>query len=216
MAPARDPFLYNPRRSLLAQGKTLVVEGEPLEFVVTLSNPFIFELELQNVTLRSVRLGHPFQSAFQLILKYSTSGVPFTAYATQVTIPPASLHTITLHGSPSETGTLIIRGCIVQAPGGAPREFVLPLSTPEEDDRAARRRSSILLERDRTKFAGIGSREKKRASITTSSTASANKGPKKFLECKVVPEQPAIRIRWSSLAHGALMLYDGERCVCIA
>ncbi|KZV62838.1 hypothetical protein PENSPDRAFT_641660 [Peniophora sp. CONT] len=192
VTPAKDPFLYNPRRSLLAQGKTLVVEGEPLEFVVTLSNPYVFDLELQNLSL-------------------STSGVPFTAYPTQVTIPPVSLHTVTLHGSPAETGILTIRGCIVQAPGGAPREFVLPMSTPEEDDHAARRRSSILLERDRTKFGGIGSAERKRASITTSSTVSASKGPKKYLECKVVPEQPAIRIRWSSLAHGALMLYDGER-----
>lgn len=52
---ATDPFLYNPRRSLLVQGKTLVVEGEPLEFVVTLSNPYVFELELQNLALRFVQ-----------------------------------------------------------------------------------------------------------------------------------------------------------------
>jgi hypothetical protein len=67
---ATDPFLYNPRKSLSAQvcicglfracasidlvlkGKTLVVQNEVLEFVVTLQNPFVFDLELQTLALR--------------------------------------------------------------------------------------------------------------------------------------------------------------------
>ena len=36
----------------------------------------------------------------------------------------------------------------------------------------------------------------------------------KFLECTVVPEQPLLRIRWSSLIHGAVMLYNGEKYDC--
>lgn len=32
----------------------------------------------------------------------------------------------------------------------------------------------------------------------------------KFLECVVVPEQPLLWMRSTSLTHGALMLYDGE------
>lgn len=32
----------------------------------------------------------------------------------------------------------------------------------------------------------------------------------KFLDCKVVPEQPLLRVRRTSLTHGAVMLYDGE------
>jgi hypothetical protein len=36
------------------QGKTLVVERETLEFSVTLSNPYVFELELQNLSLRYI------------------------------------------------------------------------------------------------------------------------------------------------------------------
>ncbi|KAJ3791523.1 TRAPP II complex [Lentinula aff. detonsa] len=31
-----------------------------------------------------------------------------------------------------------------------------------------------------------------------------------FLECKVIPEQPLLRIRRTTVTHGALMLYDGE------
>ena len=34
--------------------------------------------------------------------------------------------------------------------------------------------------------------------------------PQGFLGCEVVPEQPLVRIRGSSLTHGAIMLYDGE------
>jgi hypothetical protein len=31
-----------------------------------------------------------------------------------------------------------------------------------------------------------------------------------FVELKVVPEQPLLRIRRTSLTHGAVMLYEGE------
>ena len=64
------PFLYNPRKSLTArvrwlrmlsthfvhvgrlQGSTLVVTDEPLEFVITLRNPFVFDLDIQSLSLR--------------------------------------------------------------------------------------------------------------------------------------------------------------------
>ena len=29
----------------------------------------------------------------------------------------------------------------------------------------------------------------------------------------VVPEQPLLRLRWTSLTHAAVMLYNGEKCV---
>jgi hypothetical protein len=35
----------------------------------------------------------------------------------------------------------------------------------------------------------------------------------KWLECQVVPEQPLLWVKKSSLTHGTVMLYDGERCV---
>ena len=70
MSPMTGPFLYNPRKSVTAkvrwpeklfmhsvlighlQGSTLVVTDEPLEFAVTLHNPFVFDLEIQNLSLR--------------------------------------------------------------------------------------------------------------------------------------------------------------------
>jgi hypothetical protein len=65
-----DPFLYNPRKVAAGhvgieklsnasanplsriQGQTLIVQNEAVEFVVTLQNPYIFDLELQSLSLR--------------------------------------------------------------------------------------------------------------------------------------------------------------------
>jgi trafficking protein particle complex subunit 9 len=67
-----DPFLYNPRKVdadkvshldsyqiLFSQTdsfqvKSLVVQNEVIEFVVTLQNPYIFDLELQELSLRLI------------------------------------------------------------------------------------------------------------------------------------------------------------------
>ncbi|KAI0273777.1 TRAPP II complex [Gloeopeniophorella convolvens] len=194
LAQGTSPFLYDPRKPLAARGKTLVVKDEPLEFVVTLRNPFVFDLELQNLSL-------------------STSGVAFDTRPVSVTIPANSLHPVALLGKPLVDGTLVIKGCHVQAPGGASREFLLPLSTTEEEERRSRRRSAIACEFGRSKYQGLDLRPGKagkRSSVLVSASSS-NRSVPKYLECTVVPEQPLLRIRWSSLTHGAVMLYNGEQ-----
>jgi hypothetical protein len=71
-------------------------------------------------------------------------------------------------------------------------------------------------ELDRFKFTGLDARptekEKKRLSVTAAGT-SKDPAPTRFVECKVVPEQPLLRIRRTSLTHGAVMMYDGESYV---
>ncbi|KAF7976728.1 hypothetical protein HWV62_5913 [Athelia sp. TMB] len=193
---ATDPFLYNPRKSLLVKGKGLIIQNEPLELLVTLHNPFVFDLELQALSI-------------------STSGVPFDSKSVAVVLParipdaPNVPHTVTLIGRPLQTGTLVIRGCTIQAPGGTPREFILPLATDEEEEKSSRKRSALECEIDRSKYSGLDSRpwakNSKRLSIKVQP-----KVPQAFLECKVVPEQPLLRIRRTSLTHGAVMLYNGE------
>ncbi|KAI0062282.1 hypothetical protein BV25DRAFT_1945461 [Artomyces pyxidatus] len=192
--PRLDPFLYNPRKALTAQGRSLVVKDELLEFVVTLRNPYVFNLDIQSVSL-------------------STSGVRFEAKSISLSIPANSYHSITMVGTPKESGMLVIRGCFVQAPGGVSCEFLLPVSTTEEEDRKSRRRSAIACESGRSKYGGLESRPwgKDGKRISTVGGTVPNLPTPKFLECKVVPEQPLLRIRWSSLTHGAVMLYDGEK-----
>lgn len=127
-------------------------------------------------------------------------------------VPANSYHPVTIVGKALEAGTLTIRGCKFQAPGGAVREFVLPLSTQEEEEKRSRRRSALECEAGRSKRAGLESRPwKKNASrISTAKTSSTPKSVR-FLQCKVVPEQPLLRIRRTSLTHGAVMLYNGEK-----
>ncbi|KAG6832127.1 hypothetical protein H0H87_002439 [Tephrocybe sp. NHM501043] len=189
-----DPFLYNPRKvPAIGEGKSLVVQKETLEFAVILQNPYIFDLELQSLSL-------------------STSGVPFESRPLRVVIPANSFHEVVLTGKALETGTLTIRGCRVQAPGGASREFIMPLLTSAEEQRLSHKRGTLACETGRSKYAGIESfpweKARKRLSRPPSTAA---KTSFRFLECKVVPEQPFLRIRRTSLTHGALMLYDGEK-----
>lgn len=141
----------------------------------------------------------------------STSGVPFEAKSLSVVIPAKSFHTVSIVGKPLGIGNLVIRGCTVQAPGGRPREFVLPLSTDEEEDRLSRRRSTLECEIGRSKYSGLDSYPWERANKRTSASI-IKKTSFRLLECKVVPEQPLLRIRRTSLTHGAVMLYDGEMC----
>ena len=97
----------------------------------------------------------------------------------------------------------------MQTPGGATREFILPLATEAEEERIARRRSALECEFGRSKYSGLESfpweKNAKQAGVATKAKANI-----KFMECKVVPEQPMLRIRRTSITHGALMLYNGE------
>ncbi|KZT67733.1 hypothetical protein DAEQUDRAFT_792472 [Daedalea quercina L-15889] len=187
---AKDPFLYNPRKVASGQTQSVLVQNERFEVVMTLRNPFVFDLELESVAL-------------------STSGARIESEATSIIIPANTYHPVTMTGKAVEPGMLTIRGCVVQAPGGLPREYVLPLSTEEEEETRSWRRSAIESEAGRSKYAGLESRPWKRMSKRDSKQAS-KKVTVQFLECKVVPEQPLLRIRRTSLTHAAVMLYNGE------
>ena len=142
----------------------------------------------------------------------STSGAAFDTKPISVTTPANSYHSVTLSGKPLETGPLSIKGCFVQAPCGASREFLLPLATVEDEEHRLRRRSLGTCESGRTKYRGLDSRpgkNRKRSSNLVKSSANRRTIPK-FLECTVVSVQPLLRIRWSSLIHSAVMLYNGE------
>ncbi|XP_006458106.1 hypothetical protein AGABI2DRAFT_148600 [Agaricus bisporus var. bisporus H97] len=189
-----DPFLYNPRRVTAKKDQEIVAQNEVLEFVVVLQNPFIFDLELQCLSL-------------------STSGVKFQSEPVRVVLPASSFHQVVIPGKVMATGILTIRGCFVQAPGGITQEFILPLNTAEEEERITRRKSALICEAERYKYWGLESLpwEKPKRSIKYHSSQLNPRTNLRFLECKVVPEQPLLRIRRTSVNHGALMLYEGER-----
>lgn len=145
----------------------------------------------------------------------STSGVNFESKPISVLVPANSFHRVLIIGRPLEAGNLVVRGCFVQAPNGLSREFGLPLSTEEEEDRLMKRKTAIACEYGRTKYFGLAAHPwerpaEKRTSLVGSSSKKSAK-PIGYMDFKVVPELPLLRIRRTSLTHGAAMLYNGER-----
>lgn len=130
-----------------------------------------------------------------------------------VTIAANSFHVARIIVIALDSGTLVVRGCVVQNQGGAPREFILPLTTDEDDSLREKRRVTWNGEAERIKESGLDARpwlRSKRISIIKGKTMKALKEVS-FMQCKVVTQQPLMRIRRTSLTHGAIMLYDGER-----
>lgn len=65
----------------------------------------------------------------------STTGIAFNAVPAAITIPANATIQMTLMGTPEETGTLVIRGCLVQITGFAEQEFLVDQEekkSPEE------------------------------------------------------------------------------------
>ena len=105
---------------------------------------------------------------------------------------------------------MTLRGCYVQAPGGAPREFILPILTDDEEEQLARKKGMLACESGRWKYSGTESLLWKKINSCVRTQTTTPTKPFRFLDCKVVPEQPLLRIRRTSVTHGAVMLYDGE------
>lgn len=145
----------------------------------------------------------------------STSGVPFQSQPLALTIPANTFHVTRIIGTALQPGTLVVRGCIAQAHGGTPREFMLPLATEEEDNLREKRKSAWNAEVHRMKENGLDARpwiRDKRLAIAKGRASKAIKtlSEMSFLECNVIVQQPLMRIRRTSLTHGAVMMYDGE------
>lgn len=150
----------------------------------------------------------------------STNGIPFRHEGIATVIGADSFTTVTLSGRAAEAGTLTIRGCIVQLPGAKPFEIELPLLSEEEDQE--RTMKNIAQANDSLRPKHLSLNHRLSASPTPSndrgskqlkpraSQAASMPAPRRFLELMVVPTQPLVRIRRTSLTNGAVMLYDGE------
>ncbi|KAG6376171.1 TRAPP II complex [Boletus reticuloceps] len=179
--PSRRPVLIQPPKNELA------------ELVITLRNPFVFDLELHNVSL-------------------ITSGVEVECSTiSSIMIPANSIHAVTVSATAKKPGVLTVKGCTVHAFNGAPKRFFLPVSTEAEEEHQSRRHSMMLCESGRTKYSGLDARPWDKGGKHFTHFLLPSKLKTRFLECVVVPEQPLLRLRWTSLTHAAVMLYNGEK-----
>ncbi|KAF8136381.1 transport protein Trs120 or TRAPPC9 TRAPP II complex subunit-domain-containing protein [Boletus edulis] len=179
-----DLFLYNPRKSVNTQSKTIIVQNELAELVITLRNPFVFDLELHNSNVSAI---------------------------SSIMIPANSIHAVTVSATAKKPGVLTVKGCTVHAFNGAPKRFFLPVSTEAEEEHQSRRHSMMLCESGRTKYSGLDARPWDKGGKHFTHSLLPSKLKTRFLECVVVPEQPLLRLRWTSLTHAAVMLYNGEK-----
>ncbi|KAG8733709.1 hypothetical protein FRC11_003864 [Ceratobasidium sp. 423] len=188
--PAKDAatwYSFNPRARRRGNTKATVVQNETVEFAVTLQNPFAFDLEVQSLTL-------------------STTGAPIQTTPASLLIPANSFHVKHIACTPLETGTLVVRGCMVQLPNSTPKEFTLPLASEAQEASIEKRRSKRMDDMVRVKASGLDARRRS----TLVSEPPIQERNEEFLECRVVSQLPLLRVRRTSLTQGALMLYAGE------
>lgn len=96
-----------------------------------------------------------------------------------------------------------IRGCKVKLEGSLQREFVLPVWSKIATEG---RPLSIDMDAERIKHSGFDV-DRRHSSLTSVEAPS----DLSFLQCSVLPAQPLMCIKSTSLTHDALMLYEGER-----
>ncbi|KAI8075820.1 TRAPP II complex [Gilbertella persicaria] len=185
-----DPFIYNPfAKKKDDKPQINLIKDEACEFKAMLTNPFGFDLELSNIVL-------------------STSGIEFSAVPTAATIPANDTLVVRLMGTPLETGLLVIRGCIIKITGFAEQEF---LNEKQETKKVEQPKNSKDIvqqskESERFKYTGLQALCKSSGIENTTS----NEKVEQQLTLNVIEDQPLLKIKSTSLLHGAVMLFEGE------
>lgn len=130
-------------------------------------------------------------------------------------LPATSVQTIRVTGVAPTSGFLEIKGVHVRLMDGSEAEFLLPVSSNAEATRNNKRRSQLRADLGKTKRQGL---EARRSVVIPSEflhslPPATTEDETKWLECSVVESQPLLWIKKTSLSHGSVMLYDGERSV---
>ena len=94
---------------------------------------------------------------------------------------------------------MLIHGCKIRLSGCDARAFYVPLTSEDDGKNRVDPVSSIF-----------GIKEQGLATRAVGGIERRKGGDPSYLECLVIPPQPLLRIRETSLTQGALMLYEGE------
>ncbi|CAO3668784.1 unnamed protein product [Umbelopsis ramanniana] len=139
-----------------------------------------------------VLLSNPFGFDLELqSISLSTSGAVFESTIASTTIPANASLTIRLTGTPKEAGKLIIKGCNIKIAGFSEQEFLMEATVDNKDENT----KTVVTQ----------------GSKTTGQSSSDTIGSEAHhYALDVIPEQPLLKIRETSLLHGALMLFEGE------
>jgi hypothetical protein len=146
-------------------------------------------------------------------LNCRTSGVSFTASPLSITLAPTAIRTVRVTGLAPQAGTLHVKGVSLRLPDGSSTEVMLPLVSDKDKEKEDKRRSRVSAEAGKVKKQGLDARRSMLVPQPISENTDVKQVQKpepKWLECRVVQEQPLLWIKKTSLTHGTVMLYDGE------
>ncbi|CAI2177789.1 1503_t:CDS:10 [Funneliformis geosporum] len=182
-----SPFIYQSfNKKKVETAQIHLIANETSYFLVTLANPFAFDMEIQNISV-------------------STDGIAFTPNSISTTILANTSITLRISGIPTEPGELIVRGCKIKVHGCLEQEFLFMTVI---------KRYLMSIGSFYSGLAALDSYHKK--DTTISNEQDENSPIKKpfiseFLKVSVINEQPLIKIKSTSLMHGAMMLFEGEQ-----
>jgi hypothetical protein len=188
-AKKQGPFLHNPflekRESKVADD--LLVVGDDREFVVSLQNPYDFEVNIESLRLMS-----------------ETSEL---ASAQNIILRPYRTQSFSVTGVISEVGQLNIRGCTIKIRGCRERMFPI-FKDPWAPEQEVKIKNIGLMKKPQAP----GIRPMSDDSVTSLDRqlfAQSFPTPAS-VTLMVIPEQPTLVVSTVSLPHLAMMLLEGE------
>ncbi|KAK6344227.1 hypothetical protein TWF696_007869 [Orbilia brochopaga] len=203
---SKSPFIYNPFASKhttvtslsSTTVKTLLVESEPVDFLITLQNPFDFEVQVDSVALE-------------------VTGVKFETLPASLVIGAYRQHTYIITGIPHSAGTMRLQGAKIRVYGCKERFFpIVPdvRMVPVDGDDKVKRVGLGALKLDHPRPKSHISSTSNNATIRASQIPPPNVGPDlKQLLITVIPAQPKLTITHTSLPQNAIMVLEGEKQV---
>lgn len=196
VAGLNNPFFWNPSNAGMGgKAKVVAVQGEAINIMATLQNPFAVDLHIDTVKLVGEGAGFSPEEAERF------------------SIPPYSFQTVRLAGIAKEVGTVTIKGLTLTLAGGCTEEqtFLLPIY----DDENFKQRRKQAAENDdrktRLKASGLDARSSVVKQKNGPAPDSGSNERRKWLEVGVVAAQPTLAVYCSELDPvGGLDIFEGE------
>lgn len=182
------PFLHNPwiKKPQTSAADTILVANEQYYFMISLQNPYDFELEVES-------------------LKIAAEGVEFNALEEHFLLGPYRTQKFQIVGTARSSGTLKIIGCYVKLI--ACRERLFPIFPEPWKPKTESKMKRIGLN------ACLGAPMSRPSSaIAPSPDRKPTSEPKpESLTFTIIPDQPVVVVTYVSLPQSALMVLEGER-----
>ena len=180
-----DPFANKPTQ---AEARELIVAGEEREFVITLQNPYEFEVDVERVRILSG----------VIVIGSSTHGF---------ILRPSRTQSISISGTIMNPGTVSIDACVIKVRGCRERRFSI-FSEPWTPIPETKMKNIGLL-KSRSQKSRPKSDES--TSSQTGAVTLSSFPPPSVISLTVIPAQPSIIVKEGPSSEVALMLLEGER-----